>query len=71
MTYVRRDFILAEHVRIGSMIKLEIEYIANENVIDLWINGRDVDYVDTEWFVDGGGEAALQRLDKAFKEVKK
>ena len=70
-TIARRDFIIAEHARIGSMVKLETEYVANESVIDLWINGLDIRYENTEWFIMGGGKKALHKLDKAFKEAKK
>ena len=71
-TITRQAFVIAEHVRTGSIINLENEYGVAESEIYLWINGLDKYENENEsWFMRDGGQAALQKLDRAFKEATK
>ena len=71
-TIARRDFIIAEHVRTGSIVDLENEYGMGESELHLWINGRNkYDNDGRKWFMCKGGQDALRKLNEAFKEAKK
>ena len=68
----RRDFIIAEHVRTGSIVDLENEYGMGESELHLWINGRNkYDNDGRKWFMRKGGQDALRKLNKAFEEAAK
>ena len=59
--------IIGEQARLGGMVGLEDEYNTNHHDVLLWIDCHYThDRTHTSLIL--GDEAAMQRLDKAFKE---